>query len=89
MSQMTPLASRSAKAAETCARLLLALCLVRAVMFHAGEAALDSHERQTARERDALNARLNLPSGAGLRETWTAIARHVVGIGRLTSYANP
>jgi len=37
----------------------------------------------------ALNARLNLPVGAGLRETWSAIARHVIGIGRLTAYANP
>jgi len=37
----------------------------------------------------ALNARLNLPAGAGLRETWSAIARHVIGIGRLTAYANP
>jgi Raf kinase inhibitor-like YbhB/YbcL family protein len=33
----------------------------------------------------ALNARLsNLRNGAGLRETWTAIARHVIAIGRLT-----
>jgi Raf kinase inhibitor-like YbhB/YbcL family protein len=37
----------------------------------------------------ALNARLNLPTGAGLRETWSAMARHVIGIGRLTAYANP
>lgn len=32
----------------------------------------------------ALNARLNLPSGAGLRTTWSAIARHVIAVGRLT-----
>ena len=32
-----------------------------------------------------LNATLsNLPNGAGLRETWTAIARHVIAVGRLT-----
>ncbi len=37
----------------------------------------------------ALNVRLNLPAGAGLRATWTAIAHHVIGIGRLTSYAEP
>jgi Raf kinase inhibitor-like YbhB/YbcL family protein len=37
----------------------------------------------------ALNARLNLPPGAGLRATWSAIASHVIGIGRLTAYANP
>jgi hypothetical protein len=37
----------------------------------------------------ALNARLRLPAGAGLLETWSAIARHVIGIGRLTVYANP
>jgi Raf kinase inhibitor-like YbhB/YbcL family protein len=35
----------------------------------------------------ALNVRLKLPAGAGLRATWTAIAHHVIGIGRLTSYA--
>jgi Raf kinase inhibitor-like YbhB/YbcL family protein len=35
----------------------------------------------------ALNARLRLPNGAGLRETWSAIARHVIGIGRLTALA--
>jgi Raf kinase inhibitor-like YbhB/YbcL family protein len=32
----------------------------------------------------ALNAWLNLPDGAGLRTTWSAIARHVIGVGRLT-----
>ena len=32
----------------------------------------------------ALNARLKLPDGAGLRRTWAAIARHVIGVGRLT-----
>lgn len=33
----------------------------------------------------ALNATLgNLPNGAGLRQTWTAIARHVIAVGRLT-----
>jgi Raf kinase inhibitor-like YbhB/YbcL family protein len=37
----------------------------------------------------ALNAMLRLPNGAGLRETWSAIARHVIGIGRLTAVANP
>jgi Raf kinase inhibitor-like YbhB/YbcL family protein len=37
----------------------------------------------------ALNARITLPAGAGLREAWTAIARHVIGIGRLTAYAEP
>jgi Raf kinase inhibitor-like YbhB/YbcL family protein len=37
----------------------------------------------------ALNTWLkNLPrTGAGLRETWTAIARHVIGEGRLTAQA--
>jgi Raf kinase inhibitor-like YbhB/YbcL family protein len=32
----------------------------------------------------ALNARLKLANGAGLRTTWSAIARHVIGVGRLT-----
>jgi Raf kinase inhibitor-like YbhB/YbcL family protein len=32
----------------------------------------------------ALNARLKLPEGTGLRTTWSAIARHVIGVGRLT-----
>ena len=32
----------------------------------------------------ALNAWLKLPNGAGLRTTWSAIARHVIGVGRLT-----
>ncbi len=32
----------------------------------------------------ALNAWLKLPNGAGLRETWSAIAKHVIGVGRLT-----
>lgn len=32
----------------------------------------------------ALNAWLKLPDGAGLRATWAAIARHVIGVGRLT-----
>lgn len=30
----------------------------------------------------ALNARLKLPDGAGLRATWSAIARHVIAVGR-------
>lgn len=37
----------------------------------------------------ALNVRLHLRRGAGLRKTWSAIARHVIAIGRLTVYANP
>jgi len=37
----------------------------------------------------ALNAMLRLPAGAGLRATWSAIARHVVGVGRLTALAKP
>jgi len=32
----------------------------------------------------ALNARLKLPDGVGLRTTWAAIARHVIGVGRLS-----
>jgi Raf kinase inhibitor-like YbhB/YbcL family protein len=32
----------------------------------------------------ALNAWLKLPDGSGLRATWSAIARHVIGVGRLT-----
>jgi Raf kinase inhibitor-like YbhB/YbcL family protein len=32
----------------------------------------------------ALDARLKLPDGAGLRTAWSAIARHVIGAGRLT-----
>jgi Raf kinase inhibitor-like YbhB/YbcL family protein len=32
----------------------------------------------------ALDAWLKLPDGAGLRTTWSAIARHVIGVGRLT-----
>jgi Raf kinase inhibitor-like YbhB/YbcL family protein len=32
----------------------------------------------------ALNTWLKLPNGAGLRTTWFAIARHVIGVGRLT-----
>jgi Raf kinase inhibitor-like YbhB/YbcL family protein len=32
----------------------------------------------------ALNAQVKLPDGAGLRTTWSAIARHVIGAGRLT-----
>ena len=32
----------------------------------------------------ALDAFLKLPNGAGLRATWSAIARHVIGVGRLT-----
>jgi Raf kinase inhibitor-like YbhB/YbcL family protein len=32
----------------------------------------------------ALNALLKLPNGAGLRATWSAIARHVIAVGRLT-----
>jgi Raf kinase inhibitor-like YbhB/YbcL family protein len=37
----------------------------------------------------ALNVRLKLPAGIGLRAAWTAIAHHVIGIGRLTAYAEP
>jgi Raf kinase inhibitor-like YbhB/YbcL family protein len=37
----------------------------------------------------ALNARLRLPEGAGLRKTWSAIAVHVIGTGRLTALAKP
>lgn len=37
----------------------------------------------------ALNARLNLPEGARLRTTWSAIARHVIGVGRLTVREKP
>ncbi len=33
----------------------------------------------------ALNARLKLREGAGLHATWTAIAAHVIAIGRLTA----
>lgn len=37
----------------------------------------------------ALDASLDkLPDGAGLRTTWTAIARHVIAIGRLTVRAS-
>jgi Raf kinase inhibitor-like YbhB/YbcL family protein len=32
----------------------------------------------------ALNVRLRLANGAGLRTTWSAIASHVIGVGRLT-----
>jgi Raf kinase inhibitor-like YbhB/YbcL family protein len=32
----------------------------------------------------ALDSFLKLPDGAGLRATWTAIAKHVIGVGRLT-----
>ncbi len=32
----------------------------------------------------ALDAFLKLPNGAGLRATWSAIAKHVIGVGRLT-----
>lgn len=32
----------------------------------------------------ALDAFLKLPNGAGLRATWSAIAEHVIGVGRLT-----
>jgi Raf kinase inhibitor-like YbhB/YbcL family protein len=32
----------------------------------------------------ALNARLKLPAGAGLRKIWSAIAAHAVAMGRLT-----
>lgn len=32
----------------------------------------------------ALDAFLKLPDGAGLRATWSAIAKHVIGVGRLT-----
>jgi Raf kinase inhibitor-like YbhB/YbcL family protein len=37
----------------------------------------------------ALNARINLPAGVGLRTAWSAIASHVVASGRLTAYASP
>lgn len=37
----------------------------------------------------ALNTRLKLPAGVGLRAAWTAISQHVIGIGRLTAYAKP
>jgi len=33
----------------------------------------------------ALNAWINLPNGVGLRAAWSAIARHVIASGRLTS----
>jgi Raf kinase inhibitor-like YbhB/YbcL family protein len=33
----------------------------------------------------ALNARLKLPEGAGLHATWSAIAAHVIAMGRLTA----
>ena len=36
----------------------------------------------------ALNAVINLPNGAGLRATWSAIANHVVATGRLTAHAS-
>ena len=32
----------------------------------------------------ALDAFLKLPNGAGLQATWSAIAKHVIGVGRLT-----
>jgi Raf kinase inhibitor-like YbhB/YbcL family protein len=32
----------------------------------------------------ALDSFLRLPNGAGLRATWSAIAKHVIGVGRLT-----
>jgi len=35
----------------------------------------------------ALDTFLKLPNGAGLRATWSAIARHVIAIGRLTAKA--
>jgi len=35
----------------------------------------------------ALNATLRLPGNAGTKVTWTAIARHVIAVGRLTVYA--
>jgi len=37
----------------------------------------------------ALDARLGLPNGAGLRATWSAIANHVIATGRLTVRAYP
>lgn len=37
----------------------------------------------------ALNTMLKLPRGAGLLETWSAIASHVIAIGRLTAAASP
>jgi Raf kinase inhibitor-like YbhB/YbcL family protein len=37
----------------------------------------------------ALNARLQLHSGAGLMATWTAIASHAIDHGRLTATARP
>jgi len=44
----------------------------------------DSQGRQYRFTVYALNAWLRLPDGAGLRATWSAIARHVIGVGRLT-----
>jgi Raf kinase inhibitor-like YbhB/YbcL family protein len=35
----------------------------------------------------ALDAFLKLPNGAGLHATWSAIARHVIAVGRLTVQA--
>jgi Raf kinase inhibitor-like YbhB/YbcL family protein len=32
----------------------------------------------------ALDSFIRLPDGAGLRATWSAIAKHVIGVGRLT-----
>jgi Raf kinase inhibitor-like YbhB/YbcL family protein len=37
----------------------------------------------------ALDAFVKLPDGAGLRATWSAIAKHVIGVGRLTVKAGP
>jgi Raf kinase inhibitor-like YbhB/YbcL family protein len=37
----------------------------------------------------ALNARVNLRSGAPLRQAWMAIAAHVIAVGRFTASASP
>lgn len=37
----------------------------------------------------ALNAELHLAAGTDLRHTWSAIANHVIAIGRLTAIARP
>jgi Raf kinase inhibitor-like YbhB/YbcL family protein len=37
----------------------------------------------------ALNARIDLPNGTGLRQAWSAIASHVIASGRLTARAYP
>jgi Raf kinase inhibitor-like YbhB/YbcL family protein len=37
----------------------------------------------------ALNSRIDLPNGVGLRQAWSAIASHVIASGRLTARAYP